>query len=135
MYRPRPPLPYEFDDDDGPITIVAFREDAWFDWLHLVDTSCHEVDIRLPIYPWGKEPPVAENLDLELFVARRLRIIYFIMYHQYVDEMVLHNLEVVDRDEYEFVVRVQFATGEPATTEAPSMGGPTFGYKRGQIFF
>lgn len=135
MFRPPPPLPYDFDDDDGPITIVAFKDIGCVGFLHLVDPILYEVDIRLPIYPWGKEPPVAEDLDLEIFVARRLKIIFFIMYHQYVDEMLLYDLKVVDRGEYEFMVRVQFAVGEPSTTEAPSMGGPTFGYKRGEVFF
>ena len=133
MYRPPPPLPYEFEDDEGDVTIVAFEDLGLVGFLHLVDPSLYSADLRFPIYPWGKNPP--KGIDLEFFVARRLKIVFFIMENQYTDEMLLYDLEIVDRTEYEFTVRVRFAVGEPSAADRPGVGGPLFGYKRGEIFF
>lgn len=128
-----PALPYVFEDEDGDVTIVAFKDIGCAGFLHLVDPVLYATDLRFPIYPWGTAPP--DGLDLELFVARRLKVVFFAMYRQYTDEMLLYDLEVVDVGEYDFTVRVRFAVGEPSSHDRPSMGGPTFEYKRGEIFF
>jgi len=128
-----PNLPHTIEMDEGELEILTWTTIGAVGWIALVDPVLYEADLRLPTYPWGDTPP--EDYELEFFVARRLKVIFFAMEGRYVEEMVIDHISVVERGEYNFTVRLRFAEGEPAMLSSPGAGGPSFGYRSGAIFF